>query len=225
MTCVTGLGYFWKVLATSFFTKVAAIFGNFSEHFAKQFLIEIYCGYFLGNICTKSGYFLFQHLVTLITRELLPRPDRVSSNQCDLIGQFLKVIFNKILYKKRPKIWQLFAKSTTFSDKITVATFGTPLENLGNFVFKYLVTLVATSVTKWIGYIFNILPFSILRICLIAFEISQSKLKTLANTDWTLSKWPKLFNVAVKWRNFAKSGHTGLATLRQWLWLSQLEAI
>ena len=55
---------------------------------------------------------------------------------------------------------------------------------------------------------FNILPFSAMRICQIAHKIGQSKLKTLANTNWTLSKWPKYFNVVVKWRNFAKSGHT-----------------
>ena len=54
-------------------------------------------------------------------------------------------------------------------------------------------------------YYFNILPFSTMRICPIANNIGQSKLKTLPNTIGTLSKWPKVFNVVVKFR---QSGHT-----------------
>ena len=57
---------------------------------------------------------------------------------------------------------------------------------------------------------FNILPFSTMKMCPIAYKIGQSKLKTLANTNWTLSKWPKCFNVVVKWTNFTKASHTDL---------------
>ena len=47
-----------------------------------------------------------------------------------------------------------------------------------------------------------------MKICPIALQICQNKLKILPNTKWTLSKWPKCFNILPKWRNFAKSGHT-----------------
>ena len=30
----------------------------------------------------------------------------------------------------------------------------------------------------------------------------------MANTKWTLSKWPGCFNSVPKWQNFAQSGHT-----------------
>ena len=58
---------------------------------------------------------------------------------------------------------------------------------------------------------FNILPFSTMKICQIAYKFAK-RLKILPNTIWILSKWPKLLNVVVKWRNFAKSRHTGQAT-------------
>ena len=47
-----------------------------------------------------------------------------------------------------------------------------------------------------------------MKICPIALQICQNKLKILPNTKWTLSKWPKCFNIVPKWRNFAKSVHT-----------------
>ena len=58
------------------------------------------------------------------------------------------------------------------------------------------------------GLFCNILTFSTITVCPIAFKIGQSKLKSLANAKRTLSKWPKFLSVVVKWRNFAKSGHT-----------------
>ena len=66
---------------------------------------------------------------------------------------------------------------------------------------------VSISVTRWLVYFFTILQFSTLRICPIAYKIGQSKLETLPNTKLTHSKCLKFFNVEVKWRNFAKSGH------------------
>ena len=62
-------------------------------------------------------------------------------------------------------------------------------------------------VTRWLGY-FLILPFSEMQISPIEYKIGQSNLKTLANTNWNLSKWPTFFNVVVKWRNFTKSGRS-----------------
>ena len=56
-----------------------------------------------------------------------------------------------------------------------------------------------------------------------AYKISQSKLKTLAITNWTLSKWPKFFNVVVKWRYFAKSGHTILNPFHLRCYFSQIQ--
>ena len=56
--------------------------------------------------------------------------------------------------------------------------------------------------------LFNILPFSIMTVCQIAFKIGQSKHNILPNTICFLIKWPKFFNVVLKWRNFTTSGHT-----------------
>ena len=56
--------------------------------------------------------------------------------------------------------------------------------------------------------IFNIWLFTTMKICPLALQICQNKLKILPNTKWTLSKWPKCFNILPKWWNFAKSGHT-----------------
>ena len=44
-----------------------------------------------------------------------------------------------------------------------------------------------------------------MKTCPIALQICQNKLKILPNTKWTLSKWPKCFNIVPKWH----TGHTG----------------
>ena len=47
-----------------------------------------------------------------------------------------------------------------------------------------------------------------MKICPIALQICQNKLKILPKTKWTLSKWPKCFNIVAKRQSFTKSGHT-----------------
>ena len=54
-------------------------------------------------------------------------------------------------------------------------------------------------------------PISAMKICPIAYRISQINLKILLNIKWTLSKWQKFFNIMPKWWNFAKSGQTKLS--------------
>ena len=39
-------------------------------------------------------------------------------------------------------------------------------------------------------------------------KICQSKFKILPHSKWTYSRRPKFYNIAPKWWNFAKSGHT-----------------
>ena len=65
------------------------------------------------------------------------------------------------------------------------------------------------SVTRLLHYLFNIWALTHLKNCPKAYKICQNKFKMFPNTKWTLSKWPKFLNVVPKWRNVAKSGHTG----------------
>ena len=51
---------------------------------------------------------------------------------------------------------------------------------------------------------FNIWLFTTMKICPIAQQICQIKLKIFPNTKRTLSKWPKCFNIMPQWRNFAQ---------------------
>ena len=62
--------------------------------------------------------------------------------------------------------------------------------------------MVRISVTRLLDYLFNICSFTTLKIC-------QQNFKALPDIKWTLSKWPKFFNIVPKWRNFTKSGHIG----------------
>ena len=39
----------------------------------------------------------------------------------------------------------------------------------------------------------------------------QNEFKVLPNCKWIFSKWPKFYNIAPKWWDFAKSGHTAWA--------------
>ena len=66
-----------------------------------------------------------------------------------------------------------------------------------------------SSVTRWLYFLIKYLAIYTIKICPIAKQIWQNKFKIWLNTKWTLSKWSKCFNVVPKWRNFAKSGHTG----------------
>ena len=74
--------------------------------------------------------------------------------------------------------------------------------------FKGTLGSILSSVTRWLDHLFNIWPFSTMRICPILFLSWQSELTILPNTKWTYSKWPKFINVVLEWQNFAKSGHT-----------------
>ena len=56
--------------------------------------------------------------------------------------------------------------------------------------------------------LFNILPFSTMTICSIAYKIWPKWGQNFAKYYWILSKGPKFFNVELKWRSFSKSGHT-----------------
>ena len=67
---------------------------------------------------------------------------------------------------------------------------------------------VIVSVTRRLDYLFNFWPFIMRKICLITLKDSQNKLTVLQNTKWTILKWSEFFNIAPKWRSFAKSGHT-----------------
>ena len=49
MSSVTRLGYFWKVLATNFVSKVAQKFGDIWGYFVKQLLMENCCSNCFGN--------------------------------------------------------------------------------------------------------------------------------------------------------------------------------
>ena len=62
------------------------------------------------------------------------------------------------------------------------------------------------SVTRFVDCMFNVWSFAVLKICPKVHKICQRELKILSNIKWTLSKWPKFFNIVP---NFAKSGHTG----------------
>ena len=70
-----------------------------------------------------------------------------------------------------------------------------------------LVTL-SSSVTRWLVYSFNILPFTTINFCPIAHKICPSRFTISPNTEQTFKKLPKINNILKKWRNFAKSGHT-----------------
>ena len=54
------IGRFLKVIADNLFAKVAQIFKTFWAIWKHQFLINYYCGYFLGNYCKNLGYFLIR---------------------------------------------------------------------------------------------------------------------------------------------------------------------
>ena len=55
--------------------------------------------------------------------------DDDAANQCDQVGQFLKILWNKISYKSSTNIlllWDIL-KNITFKVKTVVATFGATL--------------------------------------------------------------------------------------------------
>ena len=54
---------------TRLLSKVAQMYGEFLGYKAKTtvLMLNYLCGHFLGSFCKKFGYFLIQHLVTLVT--------------------------------------------------------------------------------------------------------------------------------------------------------------
>ena len=50
-----------------------------------------------------------------------------------------------------------------------------------------------TSVTRWLDYLLNIWPFTIIKNCPKAQHISQSRFNILTHNKWTLKKGPKDF--------------------------------
>ena len=56
---------------------------------------------------------------------------------------------------------------------------------------------------------FNIWPFATMKISPIMSQICQSQLSILPNNKWTVKTLSKTGKLLPKWRNFARSGHTG----------------
>ena len=62
-------------------------------------------------------------------------------------------------------------------------------------MFDCALAVVASSVTGWLDYLFNIWPFGTMKRCPIALKSCQS--------------WTQTFEVLLKGQKFAQSGHTG----------------
>ena len=65
------------------------------------------------------------------------------------------------------------------------------------------------SVTRWKNYFSKIWPFRKIKIWPNAWNICHGRYKMFTSTKLTLKLLPKTFTILPKWRNFAKSGHTG----------------
>ena len=66
-------------------------------------------------------------------------------DQCDHIGQFLKVLANKFSFKSSPNILQILGailKYVAFFLKMLFIIFRQLFENLGYFKLRHLVTLI-----------------------------------------------------------------------------------
>ena len=77
---VMRLGYFWKILATNFHAKVFQVFGNFVS-FRKNISFKSKKLLWLpvGQLYKKLGFFLFQHLVTLVNTLPPPLPRQMNN--------------------------------------------------------------------------------------------------------------------------------------------------
>ena len=64
------------------------------------------------------------------------------------------------------------------------------------------------SVTRRPDCVFNIWPFSAMKICPKAYKLYQSELKTLPKTKKTLNMLSNIFKYWSKWWNFARSVHS-----------------
>ena len=61
---------------------------------------------------------------------------------------------------------------------------------------------------------YNIWPLAIMIISPIMSHICQSRLSILPNRKQTVKNLPRTCKLLPKWRNFAKSGHTGCRQMR-----------
>ena len=121
-------------------------------------------GVFYPNLLTRSGAFFFVYLSVSIRTM-----------------QWAEPIGNWAFKVKTSSEIALESGKRNFSTKTSRT--GT----LERFVYN---SLSKDQCDQMARLLFIISPFSTLRICPIAFKIHQSKLKTLANTIWTLTRWP-----------------------------------
>ena len=63
---VTRLGDFWKFLETKIVPKVSQIISNCLGYLKTSLSCKNCCVYILGNFRKHLGYFVLQHLVTLM---------------------------------------------------------------------------------------------------------------------------------------------------------------
>ena len=69
---------------------------------------------------------------------------------------------------------------------------------------------VLASVTRWLDCFFNVWKY-LKQLTLMLWQNGcQRMFKILPNTKLTLKRRPKGFKIWSNWRNFAKSGHTGV---------------
>ena len=72
LSSVTRLDDFWKFLATKFLAKEAQLIANFLGYFEKPHsYLKTTFAIFLGYFWKNTGYFILQHLVTLMQRAVV----------------------------------------------------------------------------------------------------------------------------------------------------------
>ena len=68
-------------------------------------------------------------------------------------------------------------------------------------MFDCALAVVASSVTGWLDYLFNIWPFGTMKRCPIALKSCQSWTQTLANIKWTVKNWQRLLKFCSRGKN------------------------
>ena len=86
---VTRFCCFWKVLVTTFHSKVAQTLPNFLGYLGSPFCLKLLWPIF-SQLSEKLGYFLFHHLVTLFEIRLWPDP---KSKNFQVFATFVKNTF------------------------------------------------------------------------------------------------------------------------------------
>ena len=67
--------------------------------------------------------------------------------------------------------------------------------------------------TRWLDFLFNIWPSTTVKNCPKALKICQRRFTNFPNTKTIHTDLPETLILLPKWRNFAKSGHTGFSSL------------